>query len=290
MRFGVVFPQTRPWRELAGDFRWAEESDYDVAYVYDHLTHPTAAGGWLADGFTTLAAAAGVTTTIELGTLVASATLHSPVALARRAATVDDVSGGRLVLGLGAGSPLCAQADRGESPTPREMYRRLADVVEGFAAVFAGETGWSGATRSFSGLETTATPADAERPYLMLAAHGPRAIELMVRHADGWNTYGGPGSTLLEPAAYWEAVAEQARRVTEACERLERDPATLRRSLLLGYGKVRPVRSVAAYVEAAERALALGFDEFVVYGPHAPGEGFESDPAVHAEALERLGA
>ena len=95
MRLGVVMPQTRPWREQAGDFAWAEETGYDVAYVYDHLTHPTAAGGWLADGYAVLAAAAATTTRIELGTLVASATLHSPVALARLAATLDDISGGR---------------------------------------------------------------------------------------------------------------------------------------------------------------------------------------------------
>src|SRR4051812_29129536 len=131
MSLGVVFPQTRPWRELAHDFAWAEEVGYATAYVYDHLTHPTAVGGWLADGFTTLAAAAGVTSTIGLGTLVASATLHSPVALARRAATVDDVSGGRLVLGLGAGSPPCAAAGRGEDPTPLEMHRRPGRAGEG---------------------------------------------------------------------------------------------------------------------------------------------------------------
>jgi alkanesulfonate monooxygenase SsuD/methylene tetrahydromethanopterin reductase-like flavin-dependent oxidoreductase (luciferase family) len=281
-------PQSRAWRDQATDFAWAEEVGYDVAYVYDHLTHPTAAGGWLADGFTTLAAAAGMTSTIEIGTLVASATLHSPVALARRAATVDDVSGGRLVLGLGAGSPRCAQADRDESPTPKEMFERLADVVEGFVAIFGGASEWRGTIRSFRGLETTAAPAGAGRPYLMLAAHGPRAIDLMVRHADAWNTYGGPGSTLLDPAEYWEQVARQADRVTEACERLGRDPSDLRRSLLVGYGKVRPVQSVAAFVEAAERADSLGFDELVVYGPHAPGEGFASDPAVHAAALDRL--
>ena len=67
MRLGVVVMQTRPWRQLAADFRLVEELGYDAAYVYDHLTHPTAAGGWLADGFTTLAAAAGVTDRIDLG-------------------------------------------------------------------------------------------------------------------------------------------------------------------------------------------------------------------------------
>jgi alkanesulfonate monooxygenase SsuD/methylene tetrahydromethanopterin reductase-like flavin-dependent oxidoreductase (luciferase family) len=288
MRLGVVIPQARPWAELSAEFVWAEQVGYDVAYVYDHLTHPTAAGGWLADGFTTLAAAAGVTSRIDLGTLVASATLHSPVALARLAATVDDVSGGRLVLGLGAGSPRCAVADRGEDPSPREMSERLADVVTGLVAVWDGATEWQGATRSFAGLETTPLPAGARPPFLMLAAHGPKAIDLMVRHADGWNTYGGPGSSLVEPAEYWDAVAAQAARVTEASAAAGRDPAGLRRSLLVGYGAVRPTASVASYLEVAERAEALGFHELVVYGPGGPGEQFTSDPAVHVEAVARL--
>ena len=288
MRLGVVIPQARPWRELAQEFAWAEQIGYDVAYVYDHLTHPTAAGGWLADGWSVLAAAAATTTRIDVGTMVASATLHSPVALARLAATTDDLADGRFVLGLGAGSPRCAAADRGESPTPGEMSRRLTDVVEGMVAVFDGATEWQGANRSFSGLETTAFPPGARRPYLMLAAHGPRAMELMVRYADGWNTYGGPTSSVLQPDDYWSLVREQVDRMTRACDTAGRDPATLRRSLLLGYGSVRPTKSVAAYVEAAEQAQALGFDELVVYGPGSPGEGLASDPAVHLDALARL--
>ncbi|MFL5874691.1 MAG: LLM class flavin-dependent oxidoreductase, partial [Solirubrobacteraceae bacterium] len=110
----------------------------------------------------------------------------------------------------------------------------------------------------------------------------------MVRHADGWNTYGGPGASLVPAAEYWDAVAAQAARVTAACERAGRDPAALRRSLLVGYGTVRPAESVATYVEVAERTQELGFDELVVYGPGGPGERFTSDPAVHAEALTRL--
>jgi len=288
LRLGVVMPQTRAWREQATDFLWAEEVGYDVAYVYDHLTHPTAAGGWLADGFSVLAAAAMATQRIQLGTLVASATLHSPVALSRLAATVDDISDGRLVLGLGAGSPRCAVADRDEDPTPREMYARLADVVEGLVAVFEGATEWKGDTRAFRGLETTPAPAGRGRPYLMLAAHGPKSIDLMVRHADAWNTYGGPGASLVPPAEYWQAAADQAARVTAACERAGRDPEALRRSLLVGYGTIRPAESVSTYVEVAERAQQLGFDELVVYGPSGPGERFTSAREVHVEAMARL--
>ena len=288
LRLGVVIPQTRAWRELATDLLWAEEVGYDVAYVYDHLTHPTAAGGWLADGFSVLAGRGTAPQTIPGAARVAAG--GSPVALARLAATVDDVSDGRLVLGLGAGSPRCAAADRDEDPTPREMYAGLADVVEGLVAVFEGATEWKGATRAFRGLETTASPAGRRRPYLMLAAHGPKSIDLMVRHADAWNTYGGPGASLVPPAEYWEAVAGQAARVDAACQRAGRDPKALRRSLLVGYGTIRPAESVATYVEVAERAQQLGFDELVVYGPGGPGERFTSAPEVHTEAIAHLRA
>ncbi len=289
MRLGVVVQVTRPWAELAQEFRWAEDVGYDVAYVYDHLTHPTARGGWLAEAFSTLAAAAGVTGQMELGTLVASATLHSPVSLERRAATVQDVSGGRLVLGLGAGSPRCTAADRGVTTTPREMYERLEDVVVGMREVWDGATEWQGRTRSFSGLETTPFPAGGRPPFLLLAAHGRRSMRLAARHGDGWNTYGGPDSVALPEAAYWRLLTDQVQRVRELCEEQGRDVARFRRSLLLGYGQVQPTASSAAYLDAVARAEALGFDELVVYAPGTPGQYLGSDPAVHEEALGSLG-
>ncbi|SFC00227.1 Luciferase-like monooxygenase [Nocardioides terrae] len=286
MRLGVVVMQTRPWRQLAADFRLVEELGYDAAYVYDHLTHPTAAGGWLGDGFTTLAAAAGVTERIELGPLVASGALHSPVALARLAATVQDVSGGRLVLGLGAGAPGCALADRDETVTGGQLSARLVDVVEGLAAVWGGATEWRGRATGFSGVETTPLPPGVERPFLLLAAHGPKALALTARHADGWNTYGGPGSTVLAPEEFWGAVRDQSRRLEDACGAEGRDPASMRHSLLLGFGSVRPTASVEAYRDAIGRAEELGFDELVVYGPFAePGDHFHSEVDVHAEVL-----
>ncbi|MGN6721345.1 MAG: LLM class flavin-dependent oxidoreductase [Marmoricola sp.] len=289
MRFGVVIPQAMRWREWIAQLRWAEEIGYDIAYDYDHLTHFTIPGQWLADGFGYLMAGAATTERIELGTLVASATLHSPVALARLATTVDEIADGRFVLGLGAGSPRCAAADRAEDPTPRQMADRYADVVEGYLAVLGGATEWQGATRGFKGLETTALPVGSRPPFLMLAAHGPRAIELAVRHGDGWNTYGGPQSTQLPPEEYWSAVAAQVARVEAECTAQGRDPDTLRRSLLLGFGQVRPTESTATFVAAAERAADLGFDEIAVYAPTGePGDQFYSDPETHQRALDRL--
>jgi alkanesulfonate monooxygenase SsuD/methylene tetrahydromethanopterin reductase-like flavin-dependent oxidoreductase (luciferase family) len=289
-RLGVVLPPTGAWRDQATEYRWAEDVGYDVAYTYDHLTHFTAPGEFLAEGFASLSAAAAVTERIEVGTLVASATLRSPVALARLAATIDDISGGRMVLGVGAGSPRCALVDRDEQPTPREMFERYRDVVLGYQAVLGGADEWRGHTRSFSGVETRAMPdPDGRPPFLLLAAHGPKALRLAAEHGDGWNTYGGPGSTRLEPEDFWAEIGTQVQRFEAACAEVGRDPGSVRRSLLLGFGTVLPAASLAAYVESAERAAELGFDELVVYGPHSSGgERFLSDPAVHEQAIARI--
>lgn len=285
MRLGVVLPQTRPWAEWSRDLLAMEDMGYDTAYVYDHLTHPSAPGQWLADGFATLTAGAAITSRIGLGTLVASATLHSPVALARRAGTVQDVSGGRFVLGLGAGSPLCALADRGETVTAPQMFARLRDTVEGLAAVWAGQTEWTGRGTSFTGLETLPLPSSATRPPLLLAAHGPRALTLAVAHADRWNTYGGPGSTRLGADDFWATIGEQIANLDAACAAAGRDPGTLPRSLLLGFGSVRPTASVAAFREVIARAEDLGFGEIQVYAPGYEPFGEPGSRAVHEQVL-----
>ena len=124
-------------------------------------------------------------------------------------------------------------------------------------------------------------------PELLIAAHGPRALALAVAVADTWNTYGGPGSTQLDDDEYWDLLAAQAAGFSAQCAEAGRDPATVRRSVLLGFGRVRPTRSVGAFLDAAARAEALGFDELVVYAPPSSA-GLGSDPAVHEHALARL--
>src|SRR5215203_4694224 len=167
VRVGTIVLQTQPWSGWAEAFRTAEEIGYDVAYVADHLTHPSIAGRWLADGFAVLAAAATVTTRIHLGTLVASAVIRNPVTLARAAATVDDISGGRLVLGLGAGTAGDAVADRGSAPTTREMANRLSDVVGALEALWAGEPDFVGDHATYRDVLTAPAAPGRGRPFTM---------------------------------------------------------------------------------------------------------------------------
>lgn len=287
-RIGLLLPPVGPWRSQALGYRWAEEVGYDVVYTADHLTHPTFPGSWLGEGFTTLAAAAAVTERIGLGTLVASAAFRSPVALARVAMTVHDVSDGRLVLGLGMGAPFCVAADRGVTESVGEAATRFADVVRGYLAVLDGATDWQGDLLAFGGLETTAGPeVGSERPELILAGHGPRSLALAAAHADTWNTYGGPGTADLDGDDFWPLLARQLEGLAQACERQGRDPASIRRSVLLGFGRVSPTASVERYLDAAGRAADLGFDDLVVYGdPWADGE--PDDLEVHEQALALL--
>jgi len=286
-RISVVIPPMGPWHAEAEWYRWAEAVGYDVAYTYDHLTHRTAEDMWLGEAFTTLAAAAACTERMRLGTLVASAVFRRPVALSRIAMTVQDISGGRLVLGIGLGAPDCERADRGAPSALGPMADRFTDVVHGYLAASGGATDWQGATMSFSGLQSTPAPEGVVPPELLIAAHGPRALALAVAVADTWNTYGGPGSTQLDDDEYWDLLAAQAAGFSAACAKADRDPAGVRRSVLLGFGRVRPTSSVSAFLDAAARAEALGFDEMVVYAPPSSA-GLGSDPAIHEQALARL--
>jgi alkanesulfonate monooxygenase SsuD/methylene tetrahydromethanopterin reductase-like flavin-dependent oxidoreductase (luciferase family) len=274
MRLGAIVLQMDRWSELRRTWQSIETAGVDVGYAFDHLTHPTAAGRWLADGWTVLAAAAEATTTIELGPLVASAAVRTPVTLARAAATLHDISGGRCVLGLGAGNPRDAAADRGESPSPGELFGRCADLVRGLRELWSGAASYEGSQLSYSGIETTPlAPGTAAPPPLLLAAHGPRGFDLAAREADGWNTFGGFEIAGKGADELWAMLREQQDAVTAACERVDRDPSTLLRSVLVGYGAFNPLSSEQALVDTVGRAQEEGFDEVDVYWP-------STDPAT----------
>src|SRR5215471_6875438 len=107
-KVGVQLPEVErfvPWPEYLDLARGAEAAGYDSIWVGDHLVYDLPDGSTRGpyEAWTTLAAIAAVTERVELGPLVASTAFHAPAMLAKLAATVDAISGGRLVLGLGAG-------------------------------------------------------------------------------------------------------------------------------------------------------------------------------------------
>lgn len=289
MRIGALILQVVPWSTGREQWRAAEACGIDVAYAADHLTHPTLAGRWLADGWTTVAAAAEATSRMDVGLLVASAAIRNPVALARASATVHDASGGRFVLGLGAGTSVDAAADRGIEAAIPSLPRRFAEVVHALREVQNGVASWRGSEVAFDGVVTSPTADGGGSPFLMLAAHVRPSYDLVTRYADGWSTYGGPAAAGLDAPEFFAEVAGQWREVAAACGRSGREPESLRRSLLIGFGQYRPLADVATFLDAVERAHAAGFDEVVVYWPQGePGSRFWSDPDVLAEGVRQI--
>jgi alkanesulfonate monooxygenase SsuD/methylene tetrahydromethanopterin reductase-like flavin-dependent oxidoreductase (luciferase family) len=234
LRVGIQLPEVERevrWPEVAAIARAAEEAGFDSIWLGDHLLYRgdgrRERGPW--DVWTQLAALAAVTERVALGPLVACTAFHPPGLLARMAASVDEVSGGRLVLGIGAG---WNEVEFRAFGIPYD--RRVSRFVEAFEIVrrlLAGErVTFSGDFYSVD--DAVLLPPPARRVPLMLGAHGERMLAAGLPHVDAWNTwfeqYGN------DPARFAELNA----RVDAAALRVGRDPREIERSgcLLVSVG------------------------------------------------------
>ncbi len=291
MRLGVFGPWLEPWSTGKTTWQHLEHIGFDVGYLGDHLTHPSIEGRWLADAYTTLAAVAQVTARMDLGTLVSSTVIRHPAPLARAAATLQDLSNGRFVLGLGSGAPADEKVMGLGAGVTKHRFERFAETVEAVTALWAGASSWEGQWVRTHGVVPLPAAPGQQAPRLMIAAHGPRALDLAARFGDGWSSYGGIHAASMDEEDFWSAVSEQSQAFTRACDQAGRDPRTARRSILLGYGNVQPLASVGAYVAAVDRAAQAGFDEVVVYWPwpaSKPGDRFWADPDTIAAAVAHV--
>ena len=271
LRVGIQLPEVERdvrWPEYVAMARAAEEVGFDSVWVGDHLLYRGGGrperGPW--DAWTLLAGVAAVTERVRIGPLVACTAFRSPGVLARTAAAVDELSGGRLVLGLGAGwnepefrafgLPFDHRVARFEEAF--EIVRRL---IGGERVTFAG--------RYHAVQDALLLPPPARRPPLMVGANGPRMLAATLAHVDAWNTwYDVYGNTP-------EGFAEANRAVDEAAERAGRDPREIERSacvlvVLDRAAAERPIVPDAPPVEephvaAGLRALAdAGADEAIL--------------------------
>ncbi len=226
MKVGVQLPEAERvvrWPEYLAMARAAEEVGFDSIWLGDHLLYR-------GDGreergplevWTMLAALAAVTERVTLGPLVACASFHPPGLIAKMAATVDDVSGGRLVLGLGAGwneteyrafgFPYDHRVSRFEESF--EIVRRMLD---GERVTLDG--------RFWSADDLVLMPPAERRIPLMIGSNGDRMLSIALPHVDWWNTwYASYGNTV-------DGFAELNARITTAAEHAGRDPAEIGRS------------------------------------------------------------
>jgi len=296
MRFGVVILPQYEWPEAAARWRRAEELGFDHAWTYDHLSWRGLAGERWHATVPTLTAAATVTRRIGLGTFVASPNFRHPVPFAKDIATVDQISGGRVLLGLGSGGTGFDAHVLGQPElTPRERFERFAEFADGLDVLLRFEGGVAGGASgiSFAGQWYTAAgarmvgaPAQRPRMPLHLAANGPKALALAVRIGDGWVTTGGDHD---DDSTWWRNVGDLIRRLDDACAAAGRDPSSIARTLSLDDEARYSLASVGAFEDAVGRAADLGYTDVVSHWPREHGL-YAGDESVVDEVAARLPA
>ena len=286
MRVGITILPELPWVESAPRWRAAEELGFDHAWTYDHLVW----GGlpdspWYAT-MPTLTAAAMVTTRIGLGTLVSAPNFRHPVSFHREVQSLDDVSGGRFLLGVGTGGDLDAQILGGAELSVKERVDRFQEFVE-LTVRLRTEDHVTSAGTWFSARDARTLPPLRAVP-LVVAANGPRSLRFAARVGDGWVTT-GPRADSLD--SWFGALAESSAVIGEALETGGRDGATFARYLILDTGPRFSLESPGLFEEMAGRAAALGFTDVITHWPRpeAPYAGSRDVlETVAATVLPRL--
>ncbi|MBS2538864.1 LLM class flavin-dependent oxidoreductase, partial [Catenulispora sp. NF23] len=248
-----------------------EMTEIADAWLWDHMM-PLAGdrGGPALEGWTTLAALAAQTSRLRMGLLVTSNRFRRPALLGKMATTVDVISDGRLIMGLGIGGTVqspSAGGVPGENPgireyaaygipliSPREGIARLVETVTILRKMWTEEEfDYEGPFTTLTGTRNSPKPIQPTGPPLLIGAWGDRALRVVAEHADIWNIPGPPHNSV-------EALAERSRLLDRYCEEIGRDPAEVERS-------VQMIVTDDGAAEARETIAALagaGFGHVVV--------------------------
>lgn len=269
-RFGLFMSQAdKPWSQVRDEFAMADELGFDHAWLVDHLLdtdgppeHPCL------EAWTLLAALAVSTRRIRLGVLVSSNTFRHPSLLAKEAVTVDHVSGGRLVLGIGTGWHEDEHRRYGfDLPAPAERVDRLEEAVELIVRLQEEPSvSFEGTHYRTDGAVFEPRPVQRPRIPLLIAAHRPRMIRLAARYADQWDTFPELPGTATDGVT--TTVAQRIAAFEAACSAVGRDPSTARRSV---WALPHVAADDTAYLDFARRHLALGFTDITVVPGSASG-------------------
>ncbi|HEX3786859.1 MAG TPA: LLM class flavin-dependent oxidoreductase [Pseudonocardiaceae bacterium] len=270
MRVGIVILPEYRWWMARSKWEGAERYGFDHAWTYDHLGWRSLVDGPWFGAVPTLTAAAAVTEQIKLGTFVASPNFRHPVTFLRDVTTMDDVSDGRLVLGIGAGG---AGYDMDVLGAPRLTPVRRADRFAEFVTLLDQllineKTTFTG--EYYSAVEARSAPGSVRRPRVpfAIAANGRRGLGLVARYGQGWVTNGKPDADGLED--WWRGLAELSGRLEDALGAADRHPGSIDRYLSLDAVEFS-LSSVARFTDMAGRAAELGFTDVVAHWPRSEG-------------------
>jgi alkanesulfonate monooxygenase SsuD/methylene tetrahydromethanopterin reductase-like flavin-dependent oxidoreductase (luciferase family) len=272
MRVGIQLPEVERevrWPEYLAMAKAAEDVGFDTIWLGDHLLYRypdgSARGPW--EVWTLLSAIAASTSRIKLGPLVAATAFHAPAMLAKMAATVDEVSGGRLIVGLGAG---WNETEFRAFGFPFD--HRISRFEEAFTIVRTlladGRIDFDGQFFQARDCELLPRPATPGGPPLMVGSIGPRMLEITLPYVQQWNVWYRQSNN--SPAGLAPILVQ----VDDACRAAGRDPATLEKTSAVlvrmqgGGGRVMGDTSSASIppLEGSPAQIAAGLRQYAALG------------------------
>lgn len=239
LTFGAVLPGTAG---LFDEARLVESLGFDAAFFAEHHQQPR--GGWHSAPLTTCALVAGATTRLKVGTGILLLPLYHPITVAEEGATIDNLSGGRLIMGFGLGYQPIDFAAFGVS-----MAERVARLEEGIEVV---RQAWTEGRVSFQGkryqledVVVTPRPAQQPRPPIWLAGWSEPGVRRAARLADAW---------IVDPVQRTEAIQAMGAIYREECVKLGKTPRiALMRNVLIADSKEQAAEFYAGSTAASFR-------------------------------------
>jgi probable F420-dependent oxidoreductase len=267
MKIGIQLPEIERevrWPEIREMVVLIEEAGFDSIWVGDHLLyrapHIGVAGPW--EAWTQMAAIAALTERVEFGPLVASTSFHSPAMLAKKAATIDEISGGRLILGLGAG---WNEAEYQAFGFPFD--HRVSRFEEAFTIIRTllreGEIDFAGDFYSIRDCAILPRGPRRDGPPLMIGSQGPRMLAITAPHMDAWNAWHAWFGN--DPGRLGPIID----RLDEALVAAGRDPDEVEKTAAVliqfgGTGRIAgdPSRGVSAPLQGSREDIAIRLGQY----------------------------
>lgn len=292
MRVSTIVLPIYPRRTAEGIWRRAEQLGFHSAYTYDHLTWRGFRDGPWFGMVPTLAMAAHATRTIRLGTMVTSPNFRHPVPLAKDLITLDDLSDGRITVGIGSGGTGFDAFALGDAPwTARERADRFGEFVPLLSELLENDVVTADGT-FYRAADAYNIPGCVQAPRipLYIAANGPRGMRIAARLGQGWVTTNldASGQPPTSAAEGRRLIVERLEKLAAACHAEDRAVDQLDRVLVHHPTAGEPLDSVAEFVSWACELKELGFTELALHWP-VPDSVFAGDPDVF-EAIATEGA
>ncbi|MGH3293702.1 MAG: TIGR03560 family F420-dependent LLM class oxidoreductase [Trebonia sp.] len=262
--YGSVDDGAAVFGRLAEAARAAEQAGFDAISVPDHVHQNQVGGGPsspMFEAYTVLGALALATSSVKLFSLVSPVTLRAPGLLAKAVTTLDVISGGRAILGVGAGWDVAEHEAYGiEFPGLGERFDRLDEGLAVCRAMFREErASFAGKFYTVKDAYNSPRPVRGSVPILVAGGGEKRTLDLVARYGDACNVFAG------DPAGAPAAVRHKFDVLDRHCERVGRDPAEIARTVF-----AFDTSDLAALADSARSLAAAGADGMIIVGPADP--------------------